>query len=45
MLLDGASRWFDLVVRLQRRRENYPEGVESEAIPAMFRDRTRLLRN
>jgi hypothetical protein len=44
-LLTHERQWFKLLMRLCRRRETCPEGIESEAITIMLHDRARWLRN
>jgi len=45
MLLNASLKWFEILNRLSKRREVYPQGVEAKAITVMLRDRARQLRN
>ena len=45
LLLNASGKWFEMLNRLSKRREVYPQGIEAEAITIMLRDRMRQLRN
>jgi hypothetical protein len=45
MLVQREAKWFELLTRLSRRRDNYPQGPETDAIPVMVHGRNRHLRN
>lgn len=45
MLLNDSQKWFEMLSRLSKRREVYPQGVEADAITIMLHDRARQLRN
>jgi hypothetical protein len=45
MLLNNSRKWFEMLSRLSKRREVYPQGIEAEAITIMLCNRARQLRN
>jgi hypothetical protein len=45
MLVDGSQLWFEFLMRMTRQRTSDPEGIESQLIPLIIRDRARRLRN
>ena len=45
LMLDKEQRWFEILMRLTRRRAFGPEGVEDQVITVMMNDRARWLRN